>query len=71
LLSTLLANQFSFTDSTVVGGDEYKYAITCYNEIGGESIKSNTDSATPSIAPVGMDAPSEVTHDTTSVTVQW
>jgi hypothetical protein len=69
LLSTLAANQFSFTDSTVVGGDEYKYTITCFNEIGGESIKSNQDGATPSVVPIGMDAPTEVTHDTTSVTV--
>jgi len=53
----------------VSGGKQYLFSVACYNEIGGESKKSNTVEVTPSIAPIGMHAPVEVTHDIDSITV--
>jgi hypothetical protein len=67
----LSASQFSFIDTSVIGGRTYKYVVTSYNVLGGESIYSNNVNVTPSTRPSGMAAPTEVTHDLTSVTLQW
>jgi hypothetical protein len=58
-------------DLNFTGGNKYKYALTSYNLLGGESIRSNEVIVTPSKAPSGMAAPTEVTHDLTSITLQW
>jgi fibronectin type 3 domain-containing protein len=65
------AYQFYFSDSSVEVSRKYKYAITALNQEGGESEQSNTFEVIPAVAPLQMAAPTEVTHDTTSITLQW
>lgn len=45
------------------------YSVTAYNELGGESLPSQTISVTPITIPSGMIAPIRVTHTETSVTL--
>jgi hypothetical protein len=63
------ASQFNLVDTTITGGNVYNYALTSYNEKGGESIYSNLVKVQPIKEPLGMFAPEEVTHDLTSVTL--
>lgn len=65
------ASQFTFTDQTVQGGKEYNYYVTAMNERGGESAPSQSFKVVPITVPSGMTAPTEVTHDLTSITVEW
>jgi Fibronectin type III domain len=67
----LPASQFTFTDSTVTGGKEYSYHVTASNQRGGESQPSISFKVVPITTPSGMAAPTEVTHDLTSITVEW
>jgi hypothetical protein len=67
----LAANQFFYSDSSITGGECYRYTITSYNVLGGESDYSNLLSVIPIKEPSGMTAPEEVTHDQTSVTLKW
>lgn len=62
LLILLTAHDFTYTDTTVIGGHRYKYYVTAFNVLGGESAPSITLTVTPSQAPSGMAAPLEVTH---------
>lgn len=59
------------TDTTVVGGTQYKYFVTAYNQLGGESQTSIPFEVTPITVPSGMAAPTRVTHSQTSITLQW
>ena len=67
----LPASQFAYVDTSIVGGLCYKYAATSSNILGGESDFSIDFMVTPTKAPSGMTAPKEVTHDQTSITLQW
>lgn len=70
-MSNVHASQFVYDDVTVMVSRCYRYTITAWNLLGGESGYSNTQVVTPAIAPSRLDAPTEVTHDTSSVTLQW
>ena len=69
LLVTLPAAQFAHTDTTIVGGTSYKYHVTAYNQLGGESLASLPFEVTPITVPSGIAAPTRVTHTQTSVTM--
>ena len=56
---------------TVVGGRPYKYHVTAYNQLGGESLASHSFEVTTITVPSGMDAPTRVTHTQTSITLAW
>ena len=71
LLAQILPNKFNYVDSSITGGRDYVYGVTAYNELGGESDYSESAKVTPIQAPSGMTAPTRVTHDLTSVTLQW
>lgn len=60
-----------FTDSTLEKGNHYKYAVTAYNSLGGESAYSDAQEVIPSVVPSKLAAPTRVTHSTDSVTLQW
>ena len=62
MLTTLPPSQFSYTDGDVVGGKDYKYYVTAYNQLGGESSASQSFEVTPITVPTGMTAPTRVTH---------
>lgn len=64
------ASQFAFTE-TVIGGKKYEYYVTAFNSLGGESKRSISFKVTPIKVPSGMVAPTRVTHDLNSVTLQW
>lgn len=68
---TLPAAQFAYTDTTIIGGTSYKYHVTAYNQLGGESLASLPFEVTPITVPSGIAAPTRVTHTQTSVTMQW
>ena len=65
------ASQFAYTDMTVDGGLPYKYHVTAYNQLGGESAASHPFEVTTITVPSGMDAPTRVTHTQTSITMAW
>lgn len=71
-IATLPPSQFSFMDESFGNsGNTYAYSITCWNDRGGESDPSEKVEVTPSTIPNMLAAPVEVTHDTSSVTLQW
>jgi hypothetical protein len=65
------AYQFYYSDNAIEVSHNYKYVITALNNDGGESEHSNAFEITPAVAPLQMAAPTEVTHDISSVTLQW
>ena len=71
LIDSLPASQFQYTDSSISGGQTYEFHVTGYNVIGGESTQSQSFKVTPIQVPSGMTAPTRVTHDLNSITVQW
>lgn len=71
LLQTLSASEYQFTDSTVVGGTQYAYFVTAFNERGGESQPSLTVEVNPITVPSKMDSPTRVTHNLNSITLAW
>ena len=71
LLTTLDAAQFQHTDSTVVGGTEYKYYVTAYNQLGGESAMSIGLPITPIAEPSATSAPALVDKGKDFITVKW
>jgi titin len=72
LTSTPLdAGQFQYTDSTPVGGRDYRYFVTATNQAGLESEKSSGLPITPIKEPIATAAPTLVSKGKDFITVKW
>lgn len=71
LLTSVIASQFQYTDSTVTGGKPYKFYVTAYNALGGESLKSDPLPITPIQEPDATAAPVLVDKGKDFIIVNW
>jgi hypothetical protein len=71
LIATLPASTFTYTDSTVTAGLEYKYFAAAYNALGGVGPSSAGAPAKPISPPTATAAPALVARGKDFIAVEW